>query len=69
MPKDETFVGTTFEDIIKNNIRHFVILVERGKLTKEQARARLRQFAGKDVELPPELLDTPKLPSDAKFTT
>ena len=65
---DETFVGSIFEDIIKNNIKNFVKLVNQGAMTKEAARARLRAFAGADIELPPELLDDePKLPPNAEF--
>ena len=35
---DETFVGSIYEDIIKNNIKNFVKLVDQGVMTKEEAR-------------------------------
>lgn len=65
----ETIIGDTFKVIIENNIKHFVDQIIQGRITKEEARARLKSVFGDNITIPPELQDTPKLPPNAEFTT
>ena len=65
----ETIIGDTFKVIIENNIKHFVDQIIQGRITKEEARARLKSVFGDNITIPPELQDTSKLPPNAEFTT
>ena len=68
MTEPKTALGDVFQDIIDSNIKHFVMLVNKKVMTKADARTKLRGVFGKDIELPPELLDDePKLPPNAEF--
>ena len=68
MTEPKTALGDVFQEVIDNNIKHFVMLVNKKAMSKADARTTLRRVFGKDIELPPELLDDePKLPPNAEF--
>ena len=69
MTEPKTALGDVFQEVIDNNIKHFVMLVNKKAMSKADARTTLRRVFGKEIELPPELLDDePKLPPNAEFT-
>ena len=70
----KTAFGNVFQDVIDNNIKHFIMLVNKKAMTKTDARTTLRRIFGADIELPPELLDDDEpehddeqLPPNAEF--